>query len=110
MPASGLVPTLSQVQTDMGHRAPDRGGLPVDQHGDCVGGRVHPPVGTDALPRCSPWEREAAEAAQHQAYTDRLMVMGLADQLHDASVIARAGAREIDAAKQTEKSSLTVKP
>jgi hypothetical protein len=51
-------------------------------------------------PGGSPWEGEAAEAAQRQAHTDRLTVMGLADQLHEAATIARAGARDIDASKQ----------
>ena len=51
-------------------------------------------------PGGSPWEGEAAEAAQQQASTDRLTVMDMGDQLQNASVIARAGAREVDAAKQ----------
>lgn len=42
-----------------------------------------------------PWEGEAAEAAQQLAHTDRMTVIGLADQLHDASKIARTGAMQL---------------
>lgn len=38
-----------------------------------------------------PWEGEAAEAAQQLAYSDKMTVIGLADQLHHAAAIARAG-------------------
>ena len=47
-----------------------------------------------------PWEGEAAEAAQQLAYSDKMTVIGLADQLHSASGIARAGANEISEAKR----------
>jgi hypothetical protein len=99
MPASGLVPTLSQVQTwDTEHltEAASQWTGTATVWGDAfthLSAQMPCPGG-------SPWQGEAAEAALHQAYTDRLTVMGLADQLHDASVIARAGARDIDAAKQ----------
>ncbi|WP_431237438.1 hypothetical protein ACQ86B_22210 [Mycolicibacterium aichiense] len=43
--------------------------------------------------------REAAEAAQQRAYADRLKVIGIADQLHDAAAAARTGARDIQSAK-----------
>jgi hypothetical protein len=46
------------------------------------------------------WEGVAAEAAQHRAYTDRLLVIGLADQLHNAARIARTGATQIDEARR----------
>ena len=46
------------------------------------------------------WEGVAAESAQHGAYTDRLLVVGLADQLHDAARIARTGAMQIDEARR----------
>lgn len=48
-----------------------------------------------------PWEGEAAGAAQQRAYSDRLIVIGVADQLHEASSIARVGASEIQAAKRS---------
>jgi hypothetical protein len=48
-----------------------------------------------------PWEGEAAEAAQQRAYADRLTVIGVADQLHEASSIARGGASEVQAAKRS---------
>ena len=49
-------------------------------------------------PGGSPWEGKAAEAAQQRAYSDRLIVVGLSDQLHDASAIARRGATELQEA------------
>ncbi len=51
------------------------------------------------FPGGAPWEGEAAEAAQQRTYSDKMAVIGLADQLHSASAIAKAGAREIDAAR-----------
>jgi hypothetical protein len=99
MPASGLVPTLSQVQTwDTEHltEAASQWTSTATVWGDSFT-RLSAQM---PCPGGSQWEGEAAEAAQHQANTDRLTVMGLADQLHDASTIARAGARDIDAAKQ----------
>jgi len=51
-------------------------------------------------PGGAPWEGVAAEAAQHRAYADRLLVVGLADQLHDAARIARTGATQIDEARR----------
>lgn len=53
-----------------------------------------------SLPGGRPWDGEAAEAAQYQAYDDRLTVIALADQLHNASAVARAGASEIGVARQ----------
>lgn len=46
------------------------------------------------------WEGEAAEAAQQQAHSDRLIVVALADQLHDASKIARVGALQLAEAQR----------
>ncbi|WP_445167509.1 hypothetical protein ACTXG7_27545 [Mycolicibacterium sp. Dal123E01] len=46
-------------------------------------------------PGGTPWDGIAAEAAQARAYSDRLIVSGLADQLHDAASIARRGADQI---------------
>lgn len=99
MPASRLVPMLSQMQTwDTEHltEAASQWTSTATVWGDAftqLSAQMPCPGG-------SPWEGEAAAAARHQAYTDRLTVMGLADQLHDASTIARAGARDIEAAKQ----------
>ncbi len=53
-----------------------------------------------AAPGGVPWEGQAAEAAQQRAYSDRLTVVGLADQLHSASGIARRGATEIAEARR----------
>jgi hypothetical protein len=50
-------------------------------------------------PGGTPWLGEAADAAQQRAYADRLNVIGAADQLHNASTVARAGADEIRSAK-----------
>ncbi len=47
------------------------------------------------------WEGEAADAAFFRAYTDRLSVIGLADQLHEASRIARTGADDISSARDS---------
>ena len=99
MPASGLVPTLSQVQTwDTDHliEAASQWTSTATLWGDAfthLSAQMPCPGG-------SPWEGEAAEAARNQASTDRLTVMDMGDQLQNASVIARVGAREIDAAKQ----------
>ena len=51
-------------------------------------------------PGGQPWEGEAAEAAQYRAHTDKMTVIELADQLHDASAIAKAGAMELAEAKR----------
>lgn len=51
-------------------------------------------------PGGSPWLGEAADAAQQRTYNDRLIVIGAADQLHNASTIARTGAEQIRSAKQ----------
>jgi hypothetical protein len=99
MPASGTVPTLSQVQmwdtehlTEAATKWTDSAAVWGDAFAH-MSAQMPCPGG-------SPWEGEAAEAAQRQAHTDRLTVMGLADQLHDAATISRAGARDIDASKQ----------
>jgi hypothetical protein len=51
-------------------------------------------------PGGTPWLGAAADAAQLRAYTDRLTVIGAADQLHHASTVASTGADEIRSAKQ----------
>ena len=46
------------------------------------------------------WHGVAAEAAQQRAYSDRMKVVGVADELHMAAMVARNGAGELTAAKQ----------
>jgi len=53
-----------------------------------------------AAPGGSPWEGRAADTAQHRAHSDRMTAIGLADQLHTASRIARRGATEITEARR----------
>lgn len=53
-----------------------------------------------ATPGGIPWEGRAAEAAQQQAHSDRMTVIGLADQLHSASGIARRAAIEVAEARR----------
>lgn len=53
-----------------------------------------------ANPGGTPWDGTAAEAAQQRARSDRMAVIGLADLLHEASAIARAGALRIADARQ----------
>src|SRR5436190_9313857 len=99
MPASALAPTLSQVQTwDSKHltEAATKWDSTATVWGEAftnLSAQMPSPGGT-------PWNGPAAEAAQQQAHTDRLTALGLADQLQNALVIARTGAREIDTAKQ----------
>jgi hypothetical protein len=99
MSAGAMVPTLWQVHVwDTEHlaEAAAHWSGTATVWGDAFANlSAHMPC-----PGGSPWEGEAAEAAQHRTYTDKLTVMGLADQLHHASAIARAGARDIDAAKR----------
>lgn len=51
-----------------------------------------------ANPGGMPWQGDAAEAAYRRAHSDLLIVVGLADQLHDASAIARRGATQLQEA------------
>lgn len=53
-----------------------------------------------SFPGGMPWEGEAAEAAQQLAYSDKMTVIAIADQLHSASAIAKAGEREINEARR----------
>lgn len=46
-----------------------------------------------------PWHGATARAAQQRAGQDRMRVIGVADELHDAARIAGTGAREISAAR-----------
>jgi len=99
MPASGLAPTLSQVQTwDTEHLT--EAAVHWTSTATVWGDAFSHLSAQVSFPGGSPWEGDAAEAAQQQATTDRLAVMSMADQLQSASAIARVGAREIEAAKQ----------
>lgn len=97
--AVATVPTLSQVRNwDIEHltQAADhwtRTATVWEEKFTELADRISQPGGT-------PWEGHAAEAAQQLAYSDRMIVIGLADQLHTASDIARAGAREIGEAQR----------
>ncbi len=53
-----------------------------------------------SFPGGTPWVGEAAESAQYSTARDRITVIGLADQLHSASALARSGASEIDQTRQ----------
>jgi len=53
-----------------------------------------------ANPGGTSWDGPAAGAAQGRAFGDRLAVIGLADQLHDAAQIARSGVDRIRDARQ----------
>lgn len=100
MPAAGgVVPTLSQVRDwDTEHLTEaavfwtKTAGVWEDRFTE-LATRISAPGGI-------PWEGEAAEAAQQLAYSDKMTVIGLADQLHSASKIARSGARELDEARR----------
>lgn len=100
MPATGPVPTLSQVHAwDTEHliRAAARWTDTANRWEE-----VFTQLSAEMpCPGGSLWEGEAAEAAQQQAYTDRLKVIRAADQLHGAAAVAQAGARQLQAAKQS---------
>jgi hypothetical protein len=51
-------------------------------------------------PGGSPWEGAAAHAAQDRAHADRRRVSAVADQLHVASFVGSASARELEAAQR----------
>jgi len=51
-------------------------------------------------PGGTPWQGAASSAAQERAYSDRLRVIGTADELHGAAAVARAGSTELLSAKQ----------
>ena len=99
MVANGGIPTLSEVRrwgtahlTDAADHWTMTATVWEDQFTELVT-RVATPGGTR-------WEGQAAEAAQHRAHSDRMTVIGLADQLHTASGIARRGATEITEARR----------
>jgi len=99
MPSVGGMPTLSQVRgwgtahlTDGAAKWTTTATVWEDAFTEVATQITHPGG--------APWEGVAAEAAQHRAYTDRLLVVGLADQLHAAARIARTGAMQIDEARR----------
>lgn len=51
-------------------------------------------------PGGAPWSGEAADAVQQRAWSDRLTVIGAADELHNASTVAQKGADQIRSAQQ----------
>jgi hypothetical protein len=52
-----------------------------------------------SVPGGTAWEGSAADAAFASAHADRMIVIGLADELHAAAQIARTGANQIDYAR-----------
>ena len=98
--AGSQVPTLSQVQTsDTEHL---REAATQWSFTAAVWNEAFTQLSAQmSYPGGSSWEGAAAEAAQHQAKADRLAVTSLADKLQDASAVARAGKRDIDAARQS---------
>jgi len=98
MPATGGIPTLSQVRswnTDYLTEAADhwtRTAVVWEDSFIALANQISMPGGT-------PWEGEAADAAFASAHTDRMTVIGLADELHAAARIARTGAGQIDFAR-----------
>jgi hypothetical protein len=99
VPAVGGVPTLSQVRgwgtahlTEAAAQWTTTATVWEDAFTD-VATQINHPGGT-------PWQGVTAQTAQYRAYTDRLLVVGLADQLHDAARIARTGATQIDEARR----------
>lgn len=99
MPSSGAAPTRSQVGSwDTSHLTDaathwTNTAAVWENHFTALSEQIGSPGG-------APWEGVAADAAQQRAYTDRMTVIGMADKLHEASAAARAGAREIQSAKQ----------
>lgn len=99
MGAIGAFPTLSEVRrwgtghlTEAADNWTKTATVWEDQFAELVS-RVAAPAG-------SPWEGRAADTAQHRAHSDHMTVIGLADQLHTASGIARRGATEIAEARR----------
>jgi len=98
MPAAGGIPTLSQVRSwntehlTEGAEHWTRTAVVWEDSFTELANRISMPGGT-------PWEGEAADAAFTRAHTDRMSVIGLADELHAAARIARTGATEISSAR-----------
>jgi hypothetical protein len=102
MPAigGGGIPTLSQVRewntnylTDAVKYWTDTAVM-WEEHFSALVDQIGMPGGTR-------WRGEAADAAFTRAYSDRLSVIGQADQLHEAARIARTGADDISWARDS---------
>lgn len=99
MPAAAPVPSLSQIRGwDTEHLSAaathwNNTAQRWDDAFDSVARRMSYPGGTQ-------WEGDGAEAAQLRANSDLVKVLGGADDLRGASVIARYGAEELHAVKQ----------
>lgn len=52
-----------------------------------------------AYPGGTPWQGRSAESAHQRTHSDRMAVIGLADQLLSASLVAQSGATEISRAR-----------
>lgn len=106
MPAVGGMPTLSRVRGWATHHLTEaatrwtRVATVWEDAFTELATQINNPGGTL-------WEGVAAEAAQQRAYSDRLHVVRLADQLHDASQIALNGATQIDEARRLVLRSVT---
>lgn len=95
MSTTGL-PTLSQIQGwDVEHlvAAADHWTSTADQWENVFG-----QVWQQSL--AMSWEGQAAEALHERTSTDKMTATGKADQLREASTIARRGAGDIDSAKR----------
>jgi len=98
MPATGGIATLSQVRswnTDYLTEAADhwtRTAVVWEDSFTALANQISMPGGTR-------WEGAAADAAFASAHTDRMTVIGLADELHAAARVARTGANQIDSAR-----------
>lgn len=98
MSANGGIPTLSQVRgwtTEYLTEAAEhwtRTAVVWEESFSALADQISSPGGI-------PWEGEAADAAFARAYSDRLTVIGLADELHAAACIARRGVDQIDGAR-----------
>ena len=99
MPAAGGIPTLSQVRmwgTEHLTEAAQSWTHTATVWEDCFT-QLTSCIG---FPGGTPWEGEAADAAFARAHADRMIVIGLADELHSAARIARTGAVEIAEARR----------
>jgi hypothetical protein len=95
MVTTGL-PTLSQILSwDVDHlvTAADHWTATADQWDDIFGQVWQQSLGLD-------WDGEAADALRDRTYTDKMTVTSRADQLRDASTVARQGVGDIDSAKR----------
>jgi hypothetical protein len=98
MPATGGIPTLSQVRSWNTEHLTEaavhwtRTAVVWEDSFTELANQISVPGGTA-------WEGAAADAAFASAHADRMIVIGLADELHAAAQIARTGANQIDFAR-----------